>query len=1225
MRKILLLISLFTCISMLAGPVDQEAAKQKAINFVTAKMGVRAQRSMRATASGVNKASNRAATRDYLHVFNMDGGGFVIVSGDDRTEEILGYSTTGFFDAEKMPDNMRAFLQEYVDGIQALDDAPAKVIQQKVKHGYPSMRVSSRATKTSISPLMTTLWDQGEPYDQYCPTYSGEKAATGCVATAMAQVMGYHKWPNATTTEIPAFSTDTRHFSCSAIPAGTAINWSNIKNYYGWYCVNDNWINETYTDAQAAAVAKLMQLCGYSVQMDYYCDNYGQSGAATSDCIPALIKYFDYEESTCQWVNRENYSYSDWQDIIYEELAAKRPVLYSGRSSGGGHAFVCDGYDSDDFFHINWGWAGMSNGNFRLRLLDPDNQGIGGSSTSDGYGMGQGAGIGIQKNDGTSTPYVDKMSVYNLTMSQTSFTRTSSSSNFNLSGVTYYIINSTGSSQTFDLGTRILDSKGNTVEDLGPMITNRNLGTGYYTWASYIPAFGANYANGNYKLVFIARPSASSGWYVCQDGDLKCIDFVISGNTLTVASPVLECSHTVEGELAANSTVTIKLSVKNTGTKGFRTDLYYYVNGGNKTAAGFVDAEPGETDVVEIKYTPTAEGTYTFTFDELDYTFDITVGAGAPAATLSGTYNYASPSIQYDSSTGGYYVDGTTTTANFTVKNTGEGAYNDDIVFNFFYYSTSAGEWKYYKEARQTISLAAGATQNLNVAIDKVDNSDYAQYCVEMCWLKNNDETYLATTPDFEFREASGAFNLGATYTANPVIQTADLNGDGVNDYYVDGMNTHVTFNVKNTGSGSFSGKLVIDYLYHKVSEDQWYYCQDDTEKELTLAAGASTTIDGTISYYNNSDYDLYRVRLWYNDGSWNLITETPNFEFRPSSYYQLKTANEGSTPELQYNSGSDTYYVNGTSVEFYVDVTNTGNSDFSGQLMIEQAIHHAGGGNSWYYKDYPTYPEYRDFTLAAGSTKRISTTVTKSEETDVDNYFVRVRYKGSDDTDYIVLERTPNFVFVDANAPQLVFEKIEYMQEFLWDAEAGHHYVEGNQLTADFYASNIGGGDFNGQARLKYWGHNTSSDSWEQIKDATTHTFNVAAGGTNYVRGTIEKDDNHDLYSINWYYIDPTSGAEIFLRRTSDNEFRAATIKPGDANGDGQVNVTDIVAVVNYIMGNPPADFNFSAANVNGDEDVNVTDIVSIVNIIMSSGARIDTEEVYRILKANGFIFKGE
>ncbi len=1099
MRKILLLTTLFFSVLMMAGPVDQEAAKQKALDFAAAKMGVRTQRTMKATDCGVYKASNRvSAARDYLHVFNIDGGGYIIVSGDDRTEEILGYSTTGTFDANNIPENMRAFLQEYADGIQALDDDQVtSATPNKVKHGYQSMRAPSRAARTSVSPLMATLWDQGSPYDQYCPEYKENKAATGCVATAMAQVMGYHRWPNATTTKIPAFTTETRELFLSAIPAGTAIDWSNIKNYYGWYNKDGNWKEETYNTTQASAVAKLMQLCGYSVQMDYYCDDLGQSGAVASNCIAALVKYFDYEESTCKWIKRENYSYTDWQDMIYAELKGKRPVLYSGQSEGGGHAFVCDGYDSDDFFHINWGWAGMSNGFFRLRLLNPDDQGVGGSSTTEGFGMGQGAGIGIKPNDGTGT-YVEKMSVYDITYSETTYNRISSTDNFALSGVTYYIINNTGKNQNFDIAVRILDKNGNKVEDLGPIMSNRTLSNGYYTWSSNIPSFGAGYANGNYKMVFIGRKTGDTEWYLCENAEIKSLDFTISGNTLTVAAPILECSHTEEGELAAYSDITIKLNVKNTGTKGFRSDLYYNINNSEDwRAAGFVDAEPGETDVVEIKFTPTSSGNYTFTFGGIDYSFVLAIGTGdLTIPDLSGTYNYATPAISYDSSQNIYYVDGTSTTVNFTVTNNGNGVYNDNIVFNFWYYSISDSKWKYYKEDVQAISLAAGGSQNLNVTIDKVDNSDYALYAVEMNWIKDEKETYIATTPDFEFRGASAGYKLEAVE----------------------------------------------------------YNC----------------------------------------------------------------------TPEMKYNSDASLWYINGTEAEFYIDIKNTGTETFTGQLMVEQAYHNAGGGSNWYYKDYPTYPEYRDFTLAPGETKREKTTITKIDQANVDLYFVRIKYKASNESDYTLLEYSPNFAFMEANEPKLMFKNLECSPTMYYDSEKGVSYVEGDKMTSTFNISNIGTGAFDGKIKFKYFAHSTSENKWMEIITATTHDFNLAAGATGSVTSEpIENTSGYDFYTINCYYVAGTT--DVFIRRTSDFEFRAATIQPGDANGDGQVNVTDIVAIVNYIMDNPPAGFNFTAADVNNDGSVNVTDIVQIVNIIMSSGSRMDSEEVYKILKANGFIFKGE
>ena len=1081
MRKILLFICLLVSTMMMAGPVDQEAAKQKAQNFIANKMGVKAHRSMKATSSGVTKATNRAATRDYLYVFNIDGGGYVIVSGDDRTEDILGYSTTGTYDANKMPDNMRAFLQEYVDGIQYLDDhhmqsSKVKTPQEKVKGA------TRRAPKASIEPLIKARWNQGEPFDQYCPVYNDEHAATGCVATAYAQIMNHHKWPSNTTTEIPAYTSGTRGFNLDAVPAGTAIDWNNIKDKYGWVNENGNWNQYTYTDAEAQAVANLMKLCGRAVQMDYYCDDYGSSGAVTANCIAALVRYFDYEEETCKWLDRVNYSYSDWQDIIYAELAANRPVLYSGQSAGGGHAFVCDGYGSDDFFHINWGWGGMSDGFFRLRILNPDDQGIGGSSTSDGYGMGQGAGIGIQKNDGTSSGYYEKMSMYNLTYSQTTVTRTSSTDNFSLSNcLTYYVINSTSGPQTFNLSARILNNSGQTIEDL-TLWTNKSLNVNYYSWSSIIPDFGANYADGKYKLVFIAQNEGETEWYALTGSETMCVDFTISGNTLEMAVPKLEVSHEIVGDLSVNSAQTIKINIKNTGMKALRSDLYYQINSGSWYRGGFIDAEPNTTSTVEFQYTPTSSGTYSFNIDPLDYQFNMVIGGGSGAPNLTGTYNGATPAIQYDSSSDVYYVNGTSTTASFTVKNIGDAEYNNNVVFNYFYYSKSLNEWRFYREGVVSISLAAGASQNFNLYIDKVDDSDYLLYCVEMNWIVNDEETFLATTPDFEFRAAEG--------------------GD-----------------------------------------------------------------------------------------------------------YKLEATDLVGTPSLQYNTDAYIYYINGTESTFSIDITNTGSDDFSGQLKIEQAIHYAGGGNNWNYKDYPTYPETRDVTIPAGSTQRFSTTITKSTDETVDMYFVRMGYKGGNESDFVTLKYTPNFVFVDANTPTLVFKSLECDPPMIWDSEKSIYYVDGQKTKASFSITNVGGGAFDGKIKFIYNGID-SSDNWTQIKSATTQSFYVAGGATAVATsGTIEKTEGYDKYNICCYYVDPATGTEIFIRRTSDFELRIGNSIPGDANGDGLVNVTDIVATVNFIMEKPSDNFNKEAADLNGDGVVNVTDIVMMVKIIMEAAARQEAD----------------
>ena len=236
-----------------------------------------------------------------------------MVSGDDRTEEILGYGTKGHLDNWLMPDNMRAFLQEYADAIRLLD-----------KRGItaPAHRASRRISdKAAIAPLLKSTCNQGQPYNAACPVIDGTLSVTGCVATAMAQVMYYHKWPSAATTvEIPSytFNGNLGEKQLDALPAGMVFDWSSMKDNYQW-----GW----GATAGEMAVAQLMRACGQSVQMQYGTE----SGAAVASVAYALVTYFDYEETTTKYLSRNNYSYNDWQEIIYKELEAGRPVLDGGQ------------------------------------------------------------------------------------------------------------------------------------------------------------------------------------------------------------------------------------------------------------------------------------------------------------------------------------------------------------------------------------------------------------------------------------------------------------------------------------------------------------------------------------------------------------------------------------------------------------------------------------------------------------------------------------------------------------------------------------------------------------------------------------------------------------------------------------------------------------------------------------------------------------------------------
>jgi len=362
-----------------AESITQEQALEQALSFLQQR---EASGSRMRRAPGV--ALRLSPTRQIagLYVFNIaDDGGFVVVSNDDRALPILGFSDSGSIDPDNMPENMRAWLKGYADEIAwAVKNDITAPAAARGQH-----RVGSHSTD-SIKPLIQTTWNQDSPYNDQCPLYDGaNRAATGCAATAMAQVINYHKYANMTTA-IPAYNKDFSGATCLYVASlsATTFDWDNMLNSY----------SGGETTEQKAAVAKLMKYCGASIKMNYGYESYSNNIMASA----ALTQYFGYK-STTQFVSRNYYSYANWTDLIYFELSHKRPVLYSGQSSGGGHAFVCDGYkyeNSTDLFHINWGWGGSSDGYFTLSALNPHDQGIGGSSSTDGFHFGQDAVIGIQ-------------------------------------------------------------------------------------------------------------------------------------------------------------------------------------------------------------------------------------------------------------------------------------------------------------------------------------------------------------------------------------------------------------------------------------------------------------------------------------------------------------------------------------------------------------------------------------------------------------------------------------------------------------------------------------------------------------------------------------------------------------------------------------------------------------------------------------------------------------
>ena len=389
---LLLFLSFIFAGQLAAGPISRQEAMNNAQAFL-------AKRGKAFSLNSIRRVPSQQTVSDDqpYYLFNIGSNeGYVIAAGDDRVPAILGYSDKGTLLPDSLPANMKAWLAQYERQIRYMQENDLQ----------PT--VLTATTHATIAPLLSTTWDQTDPYNQSCPDFltTGRKAVTGCVATAMAQVMYHHRNSSVTKTTktIPAYtcrtkwntSNGTQQVEVEAVPAGSVIDWNNILNSY----------SGSETAVQKKAVADLMFYCGASVKMNYADQYNGGSGAFNSDIPPALTGYFDYSSNT-QLAKRSDYTEADWDNLIYNELANNRPVLYTGvTDSGGGHAFVCDGYDGNGYYHINWGWGGYCDANFLLSNLLPEDQGTGGSDGA--YNNSQVALIGAEPNGGsTPTPPVE--------------------------------------------------------------------------------------------------------------------------------------------------------------------------------------------------------------------------------------------------------------------------------------------------------------------------------------------------------------------------------------------------------------------------------------------------------------------------------------------------------------------------------------------------------------------------------------------------------------------------------------------------------------------------------------------------------------------------------------------------------------------------------------------------------------------------------------------------
>ena len=353
MKRLLFLFAIVMAVvcNVQAARVNEMAARQVANQFFSAK-------SSRFAAPASQSAIRLAYTaeNERFYVFDRGAhGGFVVVSGDDRLPQVLGYGDAGDFSSATLPPAVKYWMDEMNREIAYLQSHGSAVALQPVKRA------------NTVSPLLTTRWDQGEPYNNLCPIYTSStgasaRAVTGCVATGIAQVMNYYRWPDV--------GRGSHSYYCNVndmTPTTLSADFS--QSVYQWDLMLDEY-NANSSPESCEAVAKLMSDVGISVDMGYG----SSSGASEVVALLSMKRYFKYNDNS-YILNRDYYNAEEWDQFLVNELIAQRPIIYCGysfgASSSGGHCFVLDGINADGYYHVNWGWGGTCDGDFLVSVLAP--------------------------------------------------------------------------------------------------------------------------------------------------------------------------------------------------------------------------------------------------------------------------------------------------------------------------------------------------------------------------------------------------------------------------------------------------------------------------------------------------------------------------------------------------------------------------------------------------------------------------------------------------------------------------------------------------------------------------------------------------------------------------------------------------------------------------------------------------------------------------------------
>ena len=671
MKRIHLLMSMLAAMVTLlmpaaavAAPITADAALRQAREFISHSGMRKSKGEPRLTLSFTIDRPVRLSSSpcSMVYAFNVADGGFVIASGDDVAIPILGYGEGAeAITWETMPENMRAWLEMYADEI---------AWAQRVGYQPSSVRAASKA---QIDNMVPTVWNQKAPYNQNC-TFSGTTCLTGCVATAMAQIMYYwgcvgrngEKFQHGCTA-LDSYSTATKSYSVGALDAIASFDWSSMT------------ATKPTADAAKTAVATLMRYCGQSVKMDYTKD---ASGAFSDDIPTALKNCFGYD-SGARYVKRAHITSTQWADMIYNELAEGRPVIMGGSGSLGGHEFICTGYQaSTDKYYINWGWNDK-NGWFALTSLVPDPKN---TSTYGTFNNDCDAIIGIQPPTGnTDMEDYDMLSVTGIQlMGPRTLQRESRaydgeetvgvicavSPNF----VRGYEEDEYGwKYMTYDYACGVFDETGRLMKVVGE--ENGTFGESEYC-ISFSLTIGEEWPYGTYTIVPVCRISSDDDWHPMYHSDTFYVKAEVSeaGITLTPSTDI-QVTNFTSTKKSSEKKYTNTLTFKNTGCEELCGTYYVYV-GGSLDKKVELKTAPGSTGTISLtKTSKKLTNTTLITLSRDDWR-EMTYWTNQPETSNALVHS----EMWFDNYTDNNYLIGDTIKARLRLVNNNSKAYQHDVT-----------------------------------------------------------------------------------------------------------------------------------------------------------------------------------------------------------------------------------------------------------------------------------------------------------------------------------------------------------------------------------------------------------------------------------------------------------------------------------------------------------------------------------------------------------------